>query len=74
MIEVTSIKTKGHNCLNKILREAGKISNINKSKILPNYQDLQEACDINGIQNRSLHQNRCKPSIFLQSSKRSTQE
>ena len=35
MIEVTSIKIEGHNCFNKILRKAGKINNINKSKVLP---------------------------------------
>ena len=50
MIKVTSIKTKGHNCYDEILRKVGKINNINKSKVLPNFQDQQEACDTNGIQ------------------------
>ena len=39
MIKVTSIKTKGHNGYDEILRKVGKINNINKSKVLPNFQD-----------------------------------
>ena len=39
MIKVTIITTKGHNCFDKFIKEAGKINNINKSKVLPNYKD-----------------------------------
>ena len=39
MIKVTSRTTEGHNCFDKFIKVAGKINNINKSKVLPNYKD-----------------------------------